>query len=167
MIGNEVVWRVSGAPGNNPSGQRRVAALYAELDAPVTKDLNLNFAVRGDHFSDFGSTFNPKASFRYQPIKELMVRGTVSTGFRAPTLPELYGAAAHPDAIDVDAGTIRCCARARRRTWPSTGTLTTDPRYAGLGLDADARLQHAPDHARRRQPGPAAGESRRPIRLAS
>ncbi len=57
----------------------------------MTKELNLNFAVRGDHFSDFGSTFNPKASFRYQPIKQLMVRGTVSTGFRAPTLPELYG----------------------------------------------------------------------------
>ncbi|MBD8563109.1 TonB-dependent receptor [Oxalobacteraceae sp. CFBP 8763] len=136
MIGNEVVWRVSGAPGNNPSGQRRVAGLYAELDAPVTKDLNLNFAVRGDHFSDFGSTFNPKASFRYQPIKALMVRGTVSTGFRAPTLPELYGVprTLTPSTSSWD-DPLLCPGPTPNVA--GSGTLTTDPRFAGLGLDAE------------------------------
>jgi iron complex outermembrane receptor protein len=134
MLGNEVVYNVSGTPGRNPSGQRKVAGLYVELDAPVTKELNLNFAVRADHFSDFGSTVNPKASFRYQPLKQLMLRGTVSTGFRAPTLPELYGTprTLTPSSFSWD-DPLLCPS-----TTPGaagTGQLTTDPRYASLNLD--------------------------------
>jgi iron complex outermembrane receptor protein len=72
-------------------GARNVAALYAELDIPVTKQLNINVAARDDHFSDFGNTFNPKASFRYEPMKTLMFRGSANTGFRAPTLFDRYG----------------------------------------------------------------------------
>ncbi len=136
MLADEVVWRVSGTPGNRPSGSRRVTGLYAELDAPVTKQLNLNFAVRGDYFSDFGRTFNPKGSFRYQPLKEVMIRGTVSKGFRAPTLPELYGTprTLTPSTSSWDDPLL--CPSATPNV-AGSGTLTTDPRYAGLGLDAE------------------------------
>ena len=72
-------------------GARNVAALYAEMEIPVSKELNFNLAVRDDHFSDFGNTVNPKASFRYQPMKSLMFRGSANTGFRAPTLFDRYG----------------------------------------------------------------------------
>jgi iron complex outermembrane receptor protein len=72
-------------------GARNVAAIFAELDVPITKTLNLNFAARDDYFSDFGNTFNPKASFRYEPSKQLMFRGSANTGFRAPTLFDAYG----------------------------------------------------------------------------
>jgi iron complex outermembrane receptor protein len=72
-------------------GARNVAALFAELDIPVSKELNVNFAVRDDHFSDFGNTINPKASFRYQPNATIMFRGSANTGFRAPTLFDRYG----------------------------------------------------------------------------
>lgn len=72
-------------------GARNVAAIYTELEIPVTKTLNLNLAVRDDHFSDFGNTINPKASFRYQPNSSLMFRGSANTGFRAPTLFDRYG----------------------------------------------------------------------------
>jgi iron complex outermembrane receptor protein len=132
MLGNEVSYNVSGTPGRNPSGSRRVAGMYVELDAPVTKDLNLNFAVRGDHFSDFGSTWNPKASFRYQPLKQLMVRGTVSSGFRAPTLPELYGTprTLSPSTSVWDDPLL--CPSATPNV-PNTGT--PDPRFAALNLD--------------------------------
>lgn len=81
---------VSAAPSYAASA-RNVAAAYAELDIPLTKELNLDLAVRDDHFSDFGNTVNPKASFRYQPMKTLMFRGSASTGFRAPTLFDRYG----------------------------------------------------------------------------
>ena len=80
--------------GSSPShgeGARNVAALFAELDIPITKALDLNLAIRDDHFSDFGNTFNPKASFRYEPMKSLMFRGSANTGFRAPTLFDRYG----------------------------------------------------------------------------
>jgi iron complex outermembrane receptor protein len=57
---------------------------------PVLDSLELSAAVRHDKYSDFGSTTNPKYSFRFQPIKELVVRGAYSEGFRAPSLYELY-----------------------------------------------------------------------------
>jgi len=72
-------------------GARNVAALYAELDLPVTAKLDLDFAARDDHFSDYGNTINPKASFRYEVNKSLMFRGSANTGFRAPSLFDAYG----------------------------------------------------------------------------
>jgi len=88
-IGAQVTYAKS-SPSHG-EGQRNVAAIYAELDAPVTKNLDLNFAVRDDHFSDFGNTINPKASFKYTVNKGLMFRGSANTGFRAPTLFDRYG----------------------------------------------------------------------------
>lgn len=72
------------------SGDRSVKAAYAEINVPVLDSLELSAAVRHDKYSDFGSTTNPKYSFRYQPLKELVVRGAYSEGFRAPSLYELY-----------------------------------------------------------------------------
>ncbi|NHZ39299.1 TonB-dependent receptor [Massilia aquatica] len=88
-ITNEVSY--ANASSSRGSGQRNVSALYAELDIPISKQLNVNLAARDDYFSDFGNTFNPKASFRYEPSKALMFRGSANTGFRAPTLFDRYG----------------------------------------------------------------------------
>jgi iron complex outermembrane receptor protein len=73
------------------SGSRNISALFVETDLPVTSELDFNVAARADSYSDFGNTVNPKASFRYQPAKNLMFRGSASTGFRAPTLFDRYG----------------------------------------------------------------------------
>jgi iron complex outermembrane receptor protein len=80
--------------GTSPShgeGARNVTALFTEINAPVTKSLELNAAVRADHLSDFGTTVNPKISFRWEATKSLMFRGSANTGFRAPTLFDAYG----------------------------------------------------------------------------
>jgi len=69
---------------------RDIKAIYAELMVPVTKDLELTFAGRQDHYSGFGSTFNPKVSFRYQPMASLLFRGSYNTGFRAPSFNQLF-----------------------------------------------------------------------------
>ena len=79
------------ADAQDQAGQRSIAALFAELNVPVIKDLELNFAGRYDHYSDVGDSFTPKASLRYQPTKQLLVRGSFNKGFRAPTLFDLYG----------------------------------------------------------------------------
>ena len=71
------------------NGSRDVSALFAEFNVPVVKDLSVNLAGRADHYSDFGNAFSPKASARYQAAPWLLVRGTVSRGFRAPSLPEI------------------------------------------------------------------------------
>jgi iron complex outermembrane receptor protein len=65
-------------------------AKVAELDVPVIATLETQFAARYDHYSDFGSTVNPKIALRWQPIKTLLVRGSWGTGYRAPSLPDLY-----------------------------------------------------------------------------
>ncbi len=70
---------------------RDITSLFAEVDAPVLKDLTLNASVRADRYSDLGeSTVNPKLSLRWQPVKNLVLRGSANTGYRAPALPEIY-----------------------------------------------------------------------------
>ncbi|MDE1165370.1 MAG: TonB-dependent receptor [Pseudomonas sp.] len=76
-------------PDSSVSGDRSISAEYAEINVPVLDSLELSAAVRHDKYSDFGSTTNPKYSFRFQPFKELVLRGAYSEGFRAPSLYEL------------------------------------------------------------------------------
>jgi iron complex outermembrane receptor protein len=79
--------------GNDVSstrGKRNVTAGFFELNVPILKTLDITLAARHDRYSDFGSTTNPKVSFRFQPSKSVLLRGSFSTGFRAPSLYELY-----------------------------------------------------------------------------
>ncbi|MFD2365028.1 TonB-dependent receptor domain-containing protein [Pseudoduganella sp. GCM10020061] len=69
---------------------RNIKAVYAELLVPVTKDLELSLAGRLDDYDGFGSTFNPKVSFRYTPIPQLLFRGSYNEGFRAPAFNQLF-----------------------------------------------------------------------------
>ncbi len=80
----------SGGDLQPAQGSRRVAAAYAELNVPIIKNLESGVAARFDHYSDFGNTVNPKVTLRWQPATELLIRGSAGTGFRAPTLPELF-----------------------------------------------------------------------------
>jgi iron complex outermembrane receptor protein len=85
--------KVAASTGIDPTsvaeGERDVWALYAELDIPLMKNLDLTAALRFDDYSDFGNSTNPKLTLRYQPMSNLLLRGTYSTGFRAPSLYEI------------------------------------------------------------------------------
>lgn len=61
-------------------------ALYLDLETDVTEDLVLGAALRWEDFSDFGSTTNFKISALYKFTDSLRMRGSYSTGFRAPTV---------------------------------------------------------------------------------
>ncbi len=65
-------------------------AAFGELNIPIVKTLEGNVAVRYDHYSDFGSTTNPKFSLRWQPTRTLLLRSSYGTGFLAPSLYQLY-----------------------------------------------------------------------------
>lgn len=67
-----------------------ILANQVEFYANVLDQLDMQFAGRMDHYSDFGTTFNPKFSLRWQPVERLALRGNVGTGFKAPALQELY-----------------------------------------------------------------------------
>ncbi|HKU87204.1 MAG TPA: TonB-dependent receptor [Casimicrobiaceae bacterium] len=79
-----------GAVPSIPTAYRTVWAAFAEANIPVLKSLEADIAVRFDHYSDFGSTTNPKLSLRWQPARNVLLRGAYGTGFRAPTLSELF-----------------------------------------------------------------------------
>lgn len=60
-------------------------AVYVDLEADVTESFLLGFATRYEDFDTFGSTSNSKISARFNITDDLSIRGTASTGFRAPT----------------------------------------------------------------------------------
>jgi iron complex outermembrane receptor protein len=70
-------------------GQQNNAAAYAELVAPVRKNLELDASARLDHYDTYGSSFTPKAGFKFGPVPSLTLRGTYSQGFRAPSPTEI------------------------------------------------------------------------------
>lgn len=88
-------------PETNNAGSRNVSALFAEFNIPLNKTLEMTLAGRQDSYSDFGSTFNPKFGIRYQPSKEVLIRGSASTGFRAPSLYELYSTNVYTNTSNV------------------------------------------------------------------
>jgi iron complex outermembrane receptor protein len=89
-------------------GQYDLNEFYGEVDVPIFKDqpfaksLDISLAVRRSDYSSFGNTTNPKASLHWQPIDDLLVRGSWGKGFRAPSISELYSGIAQgrPTADD-------------------------------------------------------------------
>ncbi|RCS29626.1 TonB-dependent receptor [Rhodanobacter denitrificans] len=71
---------------------------YAELFVPILKDipgitaLNVDIGDRYSKYSTFGTTNNKKFAIEYRPIADLLLRGTMSDVFRAPTVGNVYGA---------------------------------------------------------------------------
>lgn len=95
-------------PATDNEGTRNVEALYAELNLPVLKDLEVTASLRFDRYSDFGNTTNPKVSFRYQPTKQLLMRGSYSTGFRAPSLFEINAPNTYTNTANNWDDPVRC-----------------------------------------------------------
>jgi iron complex outermembrane receptor protein len=79
--------QILGSAGNSAGGDRRVSSLLSELVMPFSKTLEVTLAARYEKYSDYGSDFSPKASFRWKAMPNLALRGSVGTGFRAPSLP--------------------------------------------------------------------------------
>jgi len=95
-------------PNTYNAGNRKVYAGYAELNVPIVKSLDITAALRYDHYSDFGSTTNPKVSFRFEPSKQVLLRGSFSTGFRAPSLYELNAAQTYTNSNSGVSDPVNC-----------------------------------------------------------
>jgi len=83
-----------GFPGFQPSNAVNVhrdnVSGYLDLEAKPVEKLTIGAAVRGESYSDFGETVNGKLSARYEIAPWFALRGTASTGFRAPSLQQQY-----------------------------------------------------------------------------
>ena len=60
-------------------------AIYGDLEGDLTDQLSLQGALRYEDFSSFGDTLNWKIGGKYTVSDDLTLRGTISTGFHAPT----------------------------------------------------------------------------------
>ncbi|WP_426112290.1 TonB-dependent receptor [Massilia sp. PWRC2] len=89
-------------PNTRNEGSRSVYAAYTELQVPLLATLDVTGSLRYDKYSDFGSTTNPKLSFLWKPTKALLVRGSFSTGFRAPSLYEIHSAQSYTNSATYD-----------------------------------------------------------------
>lgn len=81
-----------GFPGysQNVGKSRNNFAAYVDTELDVTKNWMVSGAVRYENYNDFGSTLNGKFATRYAITPQFAFRGSVSTGFRAPSLVQKY-----------------------------------------------------------------------------
>jgi iron complex outermembrane receptor protein len=80
-----------GIPANSATDVGRHSwAAYAEIDTDLFEGFTTTLAGRYEHFSDFGSTLNGKLAARYEPVEGYAIRGSVSNGFRAPSLHQQF-----------------------------------------------------------------------------
>ena len=83
---------IAGLGGATPpvDRARKVTSGFAELNLPLLKGLEGNVSMRNDRYDDVGNSNTYKASMRWQPSKVVLVRGSMGSGFRAPSLSELW-----------------------------------------------------------------------------
>jgi iron complex outermembrane recepter protein len=97
---NDPTLRVPGLTGLNAQddshGKSEAREAYVEFGVPLLKELpfadvlDLDLAGRYSQYPGFDNVVTYKTGLRWQPIEDLLLRGTYSTGFRAPSIAELY-----------------------------------------------------------------------------
>jgi iron complex outermembrane receptor protein len=78
------------SPADKVNASRIVTGLYGDLEYTPTSSLLLTGAVRLENYSDFGGVATYKTSFRYKVTDNFNLRGSLSTGYRAPSLQQKY-----------------------------------------------------------------------------
>jgi len=133
----------AGIPAGATAGSFDVTEFYGELNIPLLADvafadyLELNVAARNSDYSTSGSESTYKASLLWRPIEDLSFRGSISTGFRAPGIGELFGGAARQDFTFLDPcadvlGTIPAANGGRQETGPQPQNIIDN--CAALGV---------------------------------
>ncbi|MBF2709669.1 TonB-dependent receptor [Flavobacterium soyangense] len=94
ISGNPRPGSSQGFPGYSPSNavdkNRSNLSLYTDTEFDITKSFMVSGAVRFEKYSDFGSTINGKLASRLKLTNNINLRGSLSTGFRAPSLAQSY-----------------------------------------------------------------------------
>ena len=92
-----------GFPGFQPADvtnrNRDSTALYVDIETDVTKQFKVQTAVRTEQYSDFGNTTTGKLAASFKASDQLLFRSSVSSGFRAPSLQQVYFSSTFTDFI--------------------------------------------------------------------
>lgn len=78
------------SPKNEVDEKRNSVAFYTDVELDVSNEFLMSAALRYENYSDFGSTLNLKYAYRVKLSDEFSIRGSWSTGFRAPSLAQIY-----------------------------------------------------------------------------
>lgn len=101
---------------------RNNAAAYFDLEFNFTKQWMLEYAMRFENYSDFGSTLNYKIATKYNLSDHFTLRAATSTGFRAPSLQQAFYAKTNTLFVSSGAGIVAT----------ESGTFTNDSKPAEI-----------------------------------
>jgi iron complex outermembrane recepter protein len=111
--------------------KRTIKAVYGEAIFPVIKGLELTAAVRRDDYTGFGATTNPKVSLRFAPVKEVVIRGSYSEGFRIPTFKQMFDPFTQSAYTGADFADPAKCATRRVSSTPGCESVTPQIVFGG------------------------------------
>ncbi|MGB9150844.1 MAG: TonB-dependent receptor [Burkholderiales bacterium] len=86
-------------PGDATDRSRHSSAIYADIETDITQRFKTQAAVRYEKYSDFGSNVSGKFAASLKATDALLFRGSASTGFRAPSLQQIYFSSTITDFI--------------------------------------------------------------------
>jgi iron complex outermembrane recepter protein len=101
---------ITGQGGNQlpEDAARNVESAFVEVNMPIVHMLDADAAVRYDNYQNVGSTVNPKGSLKFQPFQWWLLRASAGSGFRAPSLTDLYAAQATSVTSNGTRDPIKC-----------------------------------------------------------
>ncbi|WP_312487384.1 TonB-dependent receptor plug domain-containing protein, partial [Massilia timonae] len=86
-------------PGDETDADRHSNAAYLDIETDVTDRFKVQTALRHERYSDFGSTTTGKLAGAYRVAPNVLLRGSASTGFRAPSLQQMYFSSTFTDFV--------------------------------------------------------------------
>lgn len=94
LFSHDAAGGIQGFPGISPklavNESRHVSSFFAESMIQVSDDLQLSTAIRYDDYEVFGNSNNTKVALHWQFHNNLILRGAYSSGFRAPSMQQMY-----------------------------------------------------------------------------
>lgn len=128
---------------NPGEGSYGINEAFAEINLPLLKDmagaqlLDFDISHRFSHYSNFGDTNNNSYKLSYKPIDDLLVRASYGTGFRAPSISNLYGGTmqsftSYTDPCDVNYGLTNVAAVQQRCLNGYAGLPAVGPGFTQL-----------------------------------
>ena len=93
-------------PSNEVDESRSSVAGYVDVEGDVLNWLRLGAAARTEHYSDFGSTVDGKITVRVRADRRFIVRSSLSTGFRAPSLGQSFFSSTATNFLNLGQGLV-------------------------------------------------------------
>ena len=116
----QVAGNYVGIASTTVAASRNVSSVFAELSAPIVKNVETQFAVRFDHYSDYGNSTTPKVGIKWNANSFLALRGNYAEAFRAPSLTQTSNSRVQSFSTITDP--VRC----PNGTTPANGGDATD-----------------------------------------